>query len=162
MQETKMNVQRGSGKADNNASRADFWKMLSPDSISNIEASLVFCSNLAQYDWKYVSKKHVLVPFTCEPGHFKAARNIAKPQPSGRPILRWEKHPVWIVDGILHRGESNVLARRRFYLDEESWQIVYGEGFDNVETIVKCYMLSRLWVAPARAEGEWYPVDSRP
>ena len=157
-----MNVQRGSGKADKNESRADFWKMLNPESISNIEASLVFCSNLAQYDWKYVTKKQVLVPFTCEPGHLKASGNTAQSQPSSRLKLRWEKYPVWIVDGILHRGESNLLARRRFYLDEESWQIVYGEGFDNAETIVKCYMLSRLGGMPARVEGEWYPVHSRP
>jgi hypothetical protein len=151
-----MNVQRDRGRK--NASRADFWEMLNAGDISNIGGSTVFCSNLAQYEWRNVDKKPFLVPFNQDAGDPESCRHTAKQPCLSELSLRWATHHVWIVDGILRRGESNVLARRRLYLEEVSWQIVYGEGFDGAEALIKCYVVSRQPNFTFRVEGEWYPI----
>jgi Protein of unknown function (DUF1329) len=142
-----MSVRRDGEKIGVNPPRVDFDKMLKPDSIANIEGCFSFCDDLTQYEWKYVDKRQLLVPLV-----------RVQPQRQSQLVLRWENHNVHVVDGILLRGESNLLARRRFYLDEQTLLIVYGEGFDNAESVVMQYMLPQLAAAAPRVEGLWYPI----
>jgi hypothetical protein len=136
--------------------------MLKPDSITSIEGSFSFCDNLTQYEWKYVDMQQALVPFVCESAHPIPLPHNAQSQCFNNLRLRWEEHQVWIVDGILHRGESNILARRRLYLENETWRIVYGEGFDNADALTKHYLLPWLKVPVTQAAGNWYPVSNQP
>ncbi len=43
---------------------------------------------------------------------------------------RWENHRVWVVEGTLKEGERHVYQRRRFYIDEDSWQIAMADQYD--------------------------------
>ena len=45
-------------------------------------------------------------------------------------IVRWELHRVWVVEATLHPGERNVLPRRVFYVDEDTWHAVLGDAYD--------------------------------
>ena len=45
--------------------------------------------------------------------------------------LRYELHRVWVVDARLREGTSHIYARRTFYLDEDSWQIVAVDHYDS-------------------------------
>ncbi len=40
-------------------------------------------------------------------------------------------HRVWVVDARLREGTSHIYARRTFYLDEDSWQIVAVDHYDS-------------------------------
>ena len=87
-----------------------------------------FCTDPSQYEWKYIDKKFVVVPFK-----HAIPDNDTKPTDVVHANLqdantRWEKHLAWVVEGSLRRGESNILSRRMFYLAETTWQILYGEG----------------------------------
>jgi hypothetical protein len=44
--------------------------------------------------------------------------------------MRYELHRVWAVDAKLKEGTSHIYARRTFYLDEDSWQIVAADQYD--------------------------------
>lgn len=37
--------------------------------------------------------------------------------------VRYEKHRVWVVEATLKPGARHVYGKRRFYLDEDTWQI---------------------------------------
>ena len=39
-------------------------------------------------------------------------------------LLRYELHRVWVVDATLRTGYRHPYAARRFYIDEDSWQIL--------------------------------------
>ncbi len=114
------------------------------------------CSNPAQYNWRYAGRKEMLVPYNGVIVRHEAGRERAgtlTPQPN-----RWEIHRVWIVEGVLRRGESNILQRRCFYIDEESWLILLGEGYDIRGTISKYYLLESYVFSPTRAKGRWYDL----
>ena len=40
-------------------------------------------------------------------------------------------HRVWIIEGTLRKGSRHIYAKRRFYLDEDSWQIVLADEYDS-------------------------------
>jgi hypothetical protein len=125
---------------------------------TDIDESSSFCSNPAEYDWKYIGKQEMLVPYNCGTVPFHDMGGLLPPKLSNPKIIRWEKHRVWVVEGVLQPGESNVLARRRFYIDEDSWCILLGEGYDIAGTMVKCYMLFKCVSPAARKQGRWYPI----
>src|SRR5690606_41257776 len=41
-----------------------------------------------------------------------------------------EAHRVWLVEAKLRIGFSHRYATRRYYVDEDSWSIVYAEEYD--------------------------------
>ncbi|WP_199699184.1 DUF1329 domain-containing protein [Oleomonas cavernae] len=43
---------------------------------------------------------------------------------------RYELHRVWVVEAKLKEGTRHVYARRTFYLDEDSWNIVNADLYD--------------------------------
>jgi hypothetical protein len=45
--------------------------------------------------------------------------------------LRYELHRVWVVEATLKPSLRHVNSRRTFYLDEDSWQIMAAEHYDN-------------------------------
>jgi len=107
--------------------------------ISNQDETSCFYGNPSQYDWKYIAKQELLVPYNCNNIHFHTAQEVFLANFPNPDIVRWEKHRVWIVEATLHPGERNVLARRRFYLDEDTWFALLGEGYDADGNMVKCY-----------------------
>jgi hypothetical protein len=38
---------------------------------------------------------------------------------------------VWVVDATLREGERHIYKRRVFYVDEDSWQILVVDNYDN-------------------------------
>ncbi len=126
--------------------------------VSAREEHLYFCSNPAQYEWKYAGRKKVLVPQNCVLEHRIKPQYPAPPEPKHFMVAKWELRGVWIVEGVLHRGESNLLARRRFYLDEDSWQILLGDGYDYNERLVSYYMHHRCVSTNMLQWGQWYSI----
>lgn len=43
---------------------------------------------------------------------------------------RWELHRVWVVEATLKEGERHIYEKRRFYIDEDSWQIAVADQYD--------------------------------
>ena len=82
------------------------------------------------HEYKLVGKKEILVPYN----NNKAA--AAKPEDLfGKDFLnpelvRWELHRVWEVEASLAPGKRHVVNKRKYYMDEDSWQIVLFDGWD--------------------------------
>lgn len=124
--------------------------------MADDKKGLHFCNNPAEYDWKCLGQRKMLIPYDCASVDIRNRYNISEPQYPNHDHIRWEMHNVWIVDGNLQPGESNLLARRQFYIDVASWAILLGEGFDASGSIVKCYMLSKVAFSETSRYGKWY------
>ena len=44
--------------------------------------------------------------------------------------MRYELHRVWVVDATLKPSEKHSFGRRTFYVDEDSWSIVWEDAYD--------------------------------
>jgi Protein of unknown function (DUF1329) len=86
-----------------------------------------------RYDWKLVGKKEIIVPYNAYRLHSDKLRNadILNPLHIDQQHARYELHRVWVVDATLKPGQRHVYKRRTFYIDEDSWQILVVDCYDN-------------------------------
>ncbi len=102
------------------------------DQLSTVDQYDMFNGAPDRYDWTLVGKRELYVPYNSYP--------LASPKLSYTDLisaghlasahLRYEKHRVWIVDGVLKRGERHLYPRRVFYIDEDSWTILHADIYD--------------------------------
>jgi hypothetical protein len=85
-----------------------------------------------RYDWKLIGKKEIIVPYNSYKLHSNSVKvaDILKPLHINQDLARYELHRVWIVEATLKPGQSNIYARRTFYIDEDSWQILSADLYD--------------------------------
>lgn len=103
-----------------------------------------------RYEWKLVGKQEMYIPYN----------NYALDDPNQNldtvltdkghvnpDVVRYELHRVWVVEGTLRPGSRHVYAKRRLYLDEDSWTAALADNYDgkgqlwrtNVQTSVYAY-----------------------
>ncbi len=109
--------------------------------IGNLDENVCFYGNPIQYDWKYIGKKEMLVPYHCNDLRYAEYRPVLTPHFVNPDYVRWEKHRVWVIEATLHPGFRNVTSKRRFYVDEDSWFALVGEGYDSGGGLEKVYMI---------------------
>lgn len=102
------------------------------EGMATIDDGGGFNGSLERYDWKLLGKRELYVPYNAYRLASPALRyadmldgNQIKPE-----LMRYELHRVWVVEATLAAGMSHVYARRTFYLDEDSWQVVLAEAWD--------------------------------
>ncbi len=85
-----------------------------------------------RYDWELVGRKEMYIPYNSYKLHSDALKHddIVRPGHVNPDHLRYELHRVWVVDAKLKKGTSHIYARRTFYLDEDSWQIMAVDMYD--------------------------------
>ncbi len=108
-----------------------------------------------RYDWKLVGKKELYVPYNNYALHSDKLKykDILHPLHVNPEHLRYELHRVWVVDATLKQGTSHVYKRRTLYVDEDSWQILAVDQYDNRDQlwrvsegfVVNYYDLPTVW-----------------
>ena len=86
-----------------------------------------------KYDWKLVGKREVYVPvqrYRLQDPKLKY-KDIVTPLHINPDHLRYELHRVWVVEATLRAGERHIYKKRVFYVDEDSWQILVVDQYDN-------------------------------
>jgi len=93
----------------------------------------IFNGSPERYDWKLVGKQEIIVPYNAYPLHSNKLKNddILKPLHISQQHARYELHRVWVVDATLKAGQRHIYKRRTFYVDEDSWQILVVDCYDN-------------------------------
>jgi hypothetical protein len=86
-----------------------------------------------RYNWKLVGKREMYVPYNAYRLHSGSLKykEIFTPLHVNPDHLRYELHRVWVVDATLKEGARHIYKRRTFYVDEDSWQIVGVDTYDN-------------------------------
>jgi hypothetical protein len=111
------------------------YDSLQPDTSGLATADVVDSFNGApdRYEWTLVAKREMLVPYNSYAVHQKGIPydDIVGPRTLNPELLRYELHRVWVVDATLRKGFSHPYAKRRFYIDEDSWSILAVDLFDD-------------------------------
>ncbi len=86
-----------------------------------------------RYEWKLVGKREMLVPYNAYKLHSDKIKvsDVLKPLHINQDLARYELHRVWVVEATLKPGTSHLYARRTFYIDEDSWQILSADQYDS-------------------------------
>lgn len=110
------------------------YEALQPDTNGMATADVVDAYNGApdRYEWELKGKQEMLMPYNSYAVHQKGVPydQILKAKSVNPDLLRYELHRVWVVEANLRKGFSHPYAKRRFYLDEDSWQILAVDLYD--------------------------------
>jgi hypothetical protein len=93
----------------------------------------IFNGSLERYDWKLLGKREMLIPYNSwmlNSPTFKY-KDVIRPGHINQDLARYELHRVWVVEATLKQGQRHRFAKRRFYLDEDSWSIAVVDCYDN-------------------------------
>ena len=116
------------------------YDSLQPDTSGLATADVVDSFNGApdRYEWKLVGKREMLVPYNSYAVHQQGIPydSIVGPRTLNPELLRYEQHRVWIVEATLRKGFSHPYDMRRFYIDEDSWQILAVDLFDENNELI--------------------------
>jgi len=97
----------------------------------------MFNGSPERYNWKLVGKKEIYVPYNSYKLHSDQLKysDVLIPKHLNPEHLRYELHRVWVVDATLKEGARHIYKRRTFYIDEDSWQVLLVDQYDNRDQI---------------------------
>jgi Protein of unknown function (DUF1329) len=108
-----------------------------------------------RYDWTLVGRKEMIVPYNSYMLHSNKVKytDILKPLHINQDLARYELHRVWVMDSVLKPGTRHIYKRRTFYVDEDSWQILAVDCYDNRDQlwrvqeahVINYYDVPTLW-----------------
>lgn len=94
-----------------------------------------------RYDWKLIGKQELLVGYNAYKLASKGVKyaDVLKPGYLNPDLARFEKHRVWVVEATLKPGARHVYAKRRFYFDEDTWQVMASDIYDSHGELWRSY-----------------------
>ena len=102
------------------------------DGLRTTDNFSMFSGSPDKYDWKLIGKREMYIPYN----NYKLAsrdlkyKDILKVGHLNQELARYELHRVWEIEATLKAGERNIYAKRRFFIDEDSWSILASEHYD--------------------------------
>lgn len=85
-----------------------------------------------RYEWKLLGRREMYIPYNS----FRLASpslrydQMFQAGHLNQEHTRYELHRVWEVEAILKPGQRHVYAKRRFFIDEDTWQIALADMYD--------------------------------
>ena len=103
------------------------------DGLRTSDMTDMFNGSLDRYDFKLVGKQEMYVPYNSYKAHSDKSKvsDMIKKGHIDPDYLRYELHRVWVVDATLKPGKRHIHPRRTFYVDEDSWQILVLDHYNN-------------------------------
>ncbi|HET7085841.1 MAG TPA: DUF1329 domain-containing protein [Rhizomicrobium sp.] len=96
----------------------------------SLDEYYLFFGGLDRYSFKLLGKREMYIPYNNNRLPSRPVNEILGRDHANPDDLRYELHRVWVVEGTLASGAHHVAARRRLYLDEDSWMAVYSDSWD--------------------------------
>jgi len=86
-----------------------------------------------RYNWELKGKQELYVAYNSYKLHSDQLTydDILKPHHINPDLTRFEKHRVWVVEANLKDEFRHVYVKRVFYIDEDSWQILVADSYDD-------------------------------
>ena len=121
------------------------------DGLRTNDDFLMYNGATDRYDWKLVGKREMYIPYNSyrmSDPKLKYTDQL-RPGHMNQDLTRYELHRVWVVDATLKPGTSHIYARRTFYIDEDSWNVVLLDKYD---------ARGQLWRFSEQHSENWYNV----
>jgi hypothetical protein len=86
-----------------------------------------------RYEWKLVGKKEIYVPYNAyklSNKKLKYKEDVVRKNTLNADLMRYELHRVWEVEATLKPTSKHIYGKRVFYLDEDSWNVLYEDAYD--------------------------------
>lgn len=83
-----------------------------------------------KHELKLVGKKELYIPYNNNRAALAKVEQLVTPKTLNPDLVRWELHRVWEVEATLAAGKRHVAAKRTYYIDEDTWQIILFDGWD--------------------------------
>ncbi len=101
------------------------------NSIRTIDQVDMFNGAPDYYQWELIGKQELFIPYNAYKVHQGDLTNndILLDNHLNSSLLRYEPHRVWVVEATLRVGFDHKYAKRRYYVDEDSWSIIYAEEY---------------------------------
>jgi len=125
------------------------------DGLSFNDMTDMFNGSLDRFDWKFLGKREMLVPYNAYKAHSEKTTpaDLVRPGHLNPEFLRYELHRMYVVDATLKQGMRHSNSRRTYYLDEDSYQIVMIEHYDSAKRLwryseahpINYYQMPLLW-----------------
>jgi hypothetical protein len=108
------------------------------EGAQNYDQVDMFSGALDNFDWKLVGEKELYLPYNSDriAGDSVRYNSLLLPGHINQDLARYELHRYWIVEAELKQGKSHLFSLRRFYVDEDSWNIEAVDNYDNHGRIV--------------------------
>jgi hypothetical protein len=141
---------------------------------STYDDAFVYNGSPERYDWKLLGKAEKFVPYNNNAFVFeKPVLEMMGPRFFKPEFVRWEKHRVWIVEGTLKSGSRHIYAKRRYYMDEDTWAAIAGETWDAQGNLWRVHLSypAAVWDIPTMATlaygsydlvGGIYNINTKP
>jgi hypothetical protein len=104
-----------------------------PDRALNVVDDYeLFSGSPERYDFKLVGKKEMYIPYNNNEVNapHEAMEEVTPVGYIQSDLLRYELHRVWVVEATLKEGKRHLYAKRVFYVDEDTWNIMATEKYD--------------------------------
>lgn len=99
----------------------------------------MFSGTMDRFNFTLAGKREMYVPYNA----YRLDTPVLGPDDFLWPghlapnFLRYEMHRVWVVEAVRRPGSRHAFARRVYYLDEDSWQILMAEHYDAKGALVR-------------------------
>lgn len=117
-----------------------------PGSLYTVDDSLGFNGGMDRYDWSLIGKREMFVPYHAYAFDQKIDYKTLLPTFHANPdYMRYERQRVWVVEAKLKKGKRHIYAKRRFYIAEDTWQILLTDAYDGKGELWRVGMLNSLY-----------------
>jgi len=123
------------------------------DGLRTNDMTDMFNGAMDRFDWEVVGKREMYVPYNSYGAHSGSVTpdDLVMPGHLDPQYMRYELHRVWVIDARLKQGTRHINSRRTFYLDEDSYQILLIDHYDNQ---------GQLWRASEAHSINYYDVPT--
>lgn len=105
-----------------------------PDSVTSgiglFDEAFNLFGPIDKHQLRLVGKKEIYIPYNNNRAAAAKVADLVTPNTLNPSLVRWELHRVWEVEATLADGKRHVVPKRKYYIDEDSWQIVLFDGWD--------------------------------
>lgn len=118
-----------------------------PGGFITVDDTLGFNGAMDRFDWTLLGKRELYIPYHSY--KFDTPQlsydELLPPFHANPDYVRYEKHRVWIVEANLREGKRHLYGKRRFYIDEDSWNIVMTENYDGRGELWKVVLINSIY-----------------
>jgi len=102
------------------------------ENLETVDAYPMYAGAMDRYDWKLLGKQELFLPYNSFKLIDKSRKytDVYLGDFINRDVMRYELHRVWKVEATVKQGMRHQIARRVFYLDEDSWALMVADNYD--------------------------------
>lgn len=102
------------------------------DNLYFVDQINMFTGALDRYDFKLLGKKEVFLPYNSYKliDKKRKFKDLIGPDYVARDAMRYELHRAWVVEATVKGDKRHSFAKRKFYIDEDSWAILHVDMYD--------------------------------